>query len=358
MSGLRNDGMKYTSEYINDLTKGQNSCPKLETVAGSKILITGATGLVCSAIVDFLLNYNDTHGAHVTVYIAARSFEKAEKRFGQRMQRPDVVFVEYDALQSIAWDFNVDYVIHGASPANPALYVSQPVETMLANILGLNNILNYAKEHKTNRVLFVSSSEVYGKKESPEPYVENEYGFVDVLNPRACYPDAKRACETLCVSYSKEYKVETVIARLGHVYGPTATENDNRASSYFLHAAASGNNIVMKSAGNQLRSYCYVVDCASAIITILLNGEDCNAYNVANVNSDITIRQLAECIAQTGHVSLCFENPSDRELSSYNLMDNSCLNANKLEALGWKAMFDANEGVDHSIGVIKELCKQ
>ena len=192
MIGLRADDMIYNSTYINDLTSAQKSCPNLGMLKGSSVLITGATGLVCSAIVDFLLNLNDTTDAGITVYVTARSKEKADRRFGDWMKRSDVVFVEYDALKEINWEFCVDYIIHGASPANPALYVKQPVETMLANIIGMQNILDYAKKHNTKRVLFVSSSEVYGRKDNSEPYGDAEYGYVDILNPRACYPSAKR----------------------------------------------------------------------------------------------------------------------------------------------------------------------
>ena len=353
MIGLRADDMIYNSTYINDLTSAQKSCPNLGMLKGSSVLITGATGLVCSAIVDFLLNLNDTTDAGITVYVTARSKEKADRRFGDWMKRSDVVFVEYDALKEINWEFCVDYIIHGASPANPALYVKQPVETMLANIIGMQNILDYAKKHNTKRVLFVSSSEVYGRKDNSEPYGDAEYGYVDILNPRACYPSAKRACETLCASYRAEYGVDGVMVRLGHVYGPTATRSDTRASSQFFYDVIDGHDIVMKSAGSQIRSYCYVVDCVSAIITVLINGESGKAYNISNPASVVTIRKLAEQIARSSGKKVVFENPSDEEKKGYNLMDNSSLDSRLLEDLGWQGLFDLKTGVEHTIKTIE-----
>ena len=324
----------------------------MDLIKDSSVLITGATGLVCSAITDFLLNLNDTIDAGVTVYVAARSKDKAEHRFGTQMMRPDVVFVEYDALRETEWDFTVDYIIHGASPANPVLYAKQPVETMLANLLGMNNILNYTQSHNTKRVLFISSSEVYGIKDNSEPYGDAEYGYVDILNPRACYPSAKRACETLCAAYGSEYGVESVIVRPGHIYGPTATRTDTRASSQFFYDVLDGHDIVMKSAGTQIRSYCYVVDCVSAILAVLLNGEFGKAYNISNSASVVTIRDLAEQIAKSSGKKVVFENPSDEETKGYNLMDNSSLDSRLLESLGWRGLFDLNTGVEHTIKIL------
>ena len=347
--------MNYSSTYLDDLSSVQSACVNLEKLKNTTVLVTGSTGLVCSAVVDFLLNYNDTCGAGINVYVAARSIEKAKERFVLYDGRPDIIFVEYDALNSIDWTFDVDYIIHGASPANPALYVKQPVETMLANFIGLNNILDYSLKHNCKRVLFVSSSEVYGKKDNANPYMTEEYGYVDVLNARSCYPSAKRACETLCVSYMSEFKVDSVIVRLGHIYGPTATRSDVRASSQFFYDVLDGHDIVMKSSGAQLRSYCYVADCVSAIISVLINGESCVAYNISNPDSVVTIRQLAEGIAKCAHMNLQFEPPTDEERKGYNLMENSSLDSSLLCELGWTGQYDLKTGVQHTLDILRGL---
>lgn len=349
MIGSKDKYMNYTLTYMDDLTKIQGAIPSLEKLKKSSFLITGATGLVCSAIVDFLLNLNDTCQVRNTVYLTARSRQKAEERFGERMDRPDVVFLEYDALEEVSWDFDVDYIIHGASPANPVLYNKHPVETMLTNFIGMNNLLLYARKHEVKRTLFVSSSEVYGKKNGAEPYGDNEYGYVDILDPRACYPCAKRACETLCVSYQTEYALDTVVVRLGHVYGPTATREDKRASSQFFFDVLEGNDIIMKSSGAQLRSYIYVPDCVSAIITVLINGKPGSAYNISNPVSIVTIRELAEQIARSSGTRIVFEYPSDEERKGYNLMDNSSLDSANLLLLGWQGMFSLSDGVKHTL---------
>ena len=226
---------------------------------------------------------------------------------------------------------------------------------MLANIIGINNILEYAKKHITERIIYISSSEVYGKKENNNPYKENDYGYVDILNPRASYPSSKKAAETLCVAYYNEYKIKSIIVRPGHVYGPTATIEDNRAATQFFHDVVSGHDIIMKSSGQQLRSYCYVIDCVSAIISVLLNGEICHSYNIANPISNVSIKELAECIANESGKNILFQLASEKEKSGYNLMENSCLDASELIKLGWKGLFDLKTGVRHTLQIMNSL---
>ena len=345
--------MTYTENYLNDLLRVQAAIPHLERLDHSRILITGAGGLICAALVDVLLHRNDTAKAGIQVYAAARNRERIESRFFRWAHRDDFHFVAYDAAEPIAFEERFDYLIHGASPANPAAYQAQPVQTMAANFIGMQNVLRYAVEYGAKRVLYVSSSEVYGKKEGSAPYHEQEYGFVDILNPRACYPSAKRAAETLCAAYAQQYGVDTVIVRPGHVYGPTATPADNRASSQFPRDVLDGKDIVMKSAGTQLRSYCYVLDCASAILAVLLEGKTGQAYNISNRDSVVTIRQMAQAFANAAGRDLIFENPTDAELRSYNLMDNSALDAEELERLGWRGMFDLEDGVKATLDALK-----
>ena len=338
--------MKYTETYLSDLESIARCIPNCHELDHSKILITGAGGLIGSALADFLSRC----AAGSEVFAAARSEEKLKRRFLDTK----VTFVPYDALKPISFDMDVDYIIHAASPANPRLYVEQPVETMLANMLGVNSLLEYARTHMAKRLLYLSSSEVYGKKETALPYRENDYGFLDIKNPRACYPSSKRAAETLLEAYRAEYGVDSVAVRPGHVYGPTATRGDTRASSQFFYDVLDGKEIVMKSAGTQMRSYCYVLDCVSAILTVLLNGESGKSYNISNRSSVCTIRELAECIADAAGSRVVFEKPSDRELAGYNLMDNSSLDAASLTSLGWEGIFDLKTGVAHTLDAIGE----
>lgn len=337
--------MVYTERYLEDLKTIRCAVPGFQRLEGASVLVTGAGGLICSALVDFLLSL----GLGVQVYAAGRSVEKLEARFSHWQEEDGLHLLRYDAMEPLRCQIPFDFLIHGASNASPAAYSTQPVQTMLSNFIGMQQILEHARDTGAKRVLYVSSSEVYGRKEGKEPYREQEYGFVDILNPRACYPSSKRAAETLCAAYTAQYGVDTVIVRPGHVYGPTATPSDDRASSQFPRDVLAGKDIVMKSAGAQLRSYCYVLDCVSAMVAVLLNGEPGKGYNISNRDAVVTIRQMAEAFAKAAGRKILFADPSLAEQKSYNLMDNSALDASSLEALGWKGLFDLASGVEATL---------
>ena len=277
-------------------------------------------------------------------------------RFGEYYDRDYFNYVKYDASKGDnKIDVKADYIIHGASNASPKAIVAEPVETMLSNFNGLYYLLNYAKENGTKRVLYISSSEVYGQKNDGKAFKEDDYGYIDLLNKRNSYSIGKRAAETLCASYYAEYGVESVIVRPGHVYGPTASPNDDRISSAFAYAAVHGEKLVMKSAGTQLRSYCYCLDCASAIIKVLTKGKPVTSYNISNPDSVVTVHQMAEAIAKVGNVELVTEIASDMEKSSFNPMDNSTLEAESLMKLGWRGQFGIEIGVKNTVDILGEI---
>ena len=342
--------------YQDDLERAQELIPELDKMQNARILITGANGLICSAIADFLLCLNDKKDYKIKVFLAARSEKKINGIFGELLKsRNDLTYIKYDANEPITGNETFDYIIHGASNATPATYIQQPVETMVTNFAGIKNVLDYAMNNQTKRVLYISSSEVYGKKLGSSAYKEDEYGFLDILNPRACYPSSKRAAETLCMAYMEEYGVASVIVRPGHIYGPTANDSDNRIASQIPRNILVGQDIVLKSAGTQLRSYCYVIDCLTAILTVLLRGVDGEAYNISNKNSIVTIREMAKAFAKAGDKKVVFEKASDAEEKGFNPMDNSSLNSEKLEALGWKGVFDLNKGTEHTLQCLEAI---
>lgn len=330
--------------YQRDIKKSFTNVLKIEELKNSRILITGATGLVCSAVVDLLVNSD----LNITVYAACRSEKKVVERFEGKVK-----FLLYDATKPIKFDVYVDYIIHGASNASPNLYVNEPVETMQANINGIQNLLEYAHKKSVKKVIYVSSSEVYGRKESLEPFEEDQYGFIDLLNPRSSYSIAKRAAETMCISYHAEYGVPFNVVRLGHIYGPSASRSDKRVSSDFAYKVAEGENLVMKSEGKQIRSYCYSLDCASAILSVLTSGVNGEAYNISNKDSIINIREMAEYLAEAGGVELIFDIPTISEVSAFNPMDNSSLDSTKLESLGWKGIYSAQDGLEHTVKILQ-----
>jgi nucleoside-diphosphate-sugar epimerase len=341
--------------WLHDLDETLQSIPDLSSMAGKSILVTGGTGLIGSALVDLLLHYNNTHKEPIKVCVAGRNQEKAKERFFTFSRKGYLTYTYFDALAYNDIPVDVDYVIDCAGNAYPALMTKEPVETMHGNIQGVDSLLKYSIKHKVKRLLYVSSSEVYGIYPSSQPIKEDQYGYVDELSPRSCYAMGKRASETLCISYGKEYGVESIIARPGHIYGPTTLRNDNRVSSSFAYLAAQGKDLVLKSEGSQVRSYCYCLDCATALLTMLMKGNSLEAYNISDPDSVATIRQLANYIAHAGKVSVVYEKPSGDEELAFNPMINSSLDSTKLSALGWRPSFSITVGMENTINILKEI---
>ena len=223
----------YKSElWISDIDRVIEANPCISTLSGKSVMITGINGLVCSAIADILIRYNETHDLPVIIFAAGRSEKRIKERFDKYFERNYFCYIAYDATSPyFDCPLTADYIIHGASNSSPDRITKEPVETILSNIIGLNALLNYAKNRGVERLLYISSSEIYGAKEDNKPYKEGQYGFIGLLKSRSSYSVGKRAAETLCVSYSDEYDIESVIIRPGHIYGPTATKEDKHVSS-------------------------------------------------------------------------------------------------------------------------------
>lgn len=338
--------LQESKTYKNDLQRAEKSI-NLKSLANKTIFITGGLGLIGSAIIDVLLVYGQTG----RIYVGARNYNQFKKRFGGFN---NVSYVSYNALEKLQLDKKVDYIIHGAGVASPELYSLNPVETMLSNFEGIHSLLEYAKNQNVERVLYISSSEVYGKKNIQESFSESTYGEINIDNIRSSYAIAKRASEMLCRAYYKEFGINVVIARPGHIYGPSAKKNDKRISSEFAFQAAMGKNLIMKSSGLQKRSYCYSIDCAIQILTVLINGENNQAYNIGH-DEVITIRKMAEILAKAGNTRLLTMKASEEDKKSFNPMNNCSLDNSKVKALGYKDTFTVEEGLIHTVEILREV---
>ena len=335
------------NEYESILKILNSDIDKLEN---KSTLITGANGLIGSYIVDFLDYLNTKYNKNIKIYALSRSINKLKKRF---KNTETVKLIEQDLNDILNIDFSCDYIIHAASNAHPLAFSLEPATTMKTNFIGTINLLEYAKNHNS-KFLYISTGEIYGNNEN-EPFKETDFGLIDTLSARACYPESKRACETLCISYKNQYEIKVNIARLCYIYGANITETNSRADAQFLRNAIMKQDIVLKSEGKQKRTYCYVADCTSAILTILLKGKSGEAYNVANPDSIVSVKEYAQNLADIANVKLKFELPDEIEKRGYSKQEDSILDSSKLQALGWSAKYDIKEGIEHTYKIKKEM---
>lgn len=331
--------------YLDDIKKcGQIDLP-WETLDGCNILVVGATGLIGSCLIDVLMSKKDRK---YHIYAMGRNENRAKTLFSKYKNDNKFHLILHDITTALKNNIQFQYIIDGASNASPFDFSNHPVEIMRTNLLGIFHLLDYGLAHGVRRLLYVSSGEIYGQGDGGI-FSEKDSGFVDSMKARSCYPSSKRAAETICSSYKDEYGIDVVVARPCHIYGPCFTEKDNRVYAQFIKSILDNQDIILKSDGTQFRSWCYVVDCVSALLTILLKGNSGEAYNIADPNSNISIKTLAEIIARIGKKKVLFVKPSDQDIKSYNPINKSVFNVEKLFSLGWDVSNSIEENIKKTI---------
>ena len=305
---------------------------------GKTILVTGATGLIGKLCVKSLLN----SGYNTQVIALVRDEEKAKNIFRESKR---LTYLVQDINQRINTTRRVDYIIHAASTTSSKDFVEKPVETIYTAINGSRNILEFAKNKRLEGMVYLSSLEIYGVNEK-ENIKEEDYGYIDILNPRSSYSESKKMVETMCISYGTEYGVPVKIARLAQTFGAGVSISDNRVFAQFAKAIINKENIILHTKGETKRNYCYTTDAVRGIFTILTKGENNNAYNVANENSYCSISEMAHLLENEYTKG---EYKIDEVNRGYNPTVKIALNTEKLNALGWEAKVNLKEMFDRLI---------
>lgn len=323
---------------------------------GKSILITGATGLIGSLIVKALACRNRLYDDNIKIYAMVRNLEKARKIFMELESRKNFRFVCCDITGEYELPNNLNYIVHAASMTSSKDFVIKPVETIQTAVFGTNELLKKATAMALDGFLYLSSLEVYGTPRDGDINISESYsGYIDSLQVRSSYSEGKRMVECLCASYASEYKVPVKIARLTQTFGTGVSYNDGRVFAQFARAAIDGKNIILKTKGETLRSYCYVADAATAILLILVKGAVGEAYNVANEKTAISIADMAKFVCENfsgGKSRVVFDIVEDAGKLGYNPVMKICLDASKLKALGWNACFDLEQMFKRTIGSI------
>ncbi len=340
--------------YRQDLENAWRGIVNRERLSSKKVLITGATGLIGSFMTDLLLYANRIQGMEIDIYILARDEKRVTKRFASSLGVEKFHCIFQDVTKALNLKGSLDYIIHAAGDGFPSAFRTAPVETMTPALLGTYQLLQYARKVELEKFLYISSGEVYGKlPAAKQAFEEKDCGYLDSMAVRSCYPMAKRCAETLCVSFSEQYHVPVVIARPSHVYGACTSIHDNRATVQFLNAVLEGKNVILNSHGRQMRSYTYVADCVSGVFTILLNGADREAYNVANRISRLTIAEFARILAETAQTRCEIRIPSEEEKREYTPIEYAVLDSSKLEKLGWRGQYPIYKGIRQMLEIKK-----
>lgn len=326
--------------------------PGVSRLCGHRVLLSGSTGLLGCCLIDALMSYN-RQGADITVYAMGRNRDKAAARLGEYFADSHFHFLEHDACEPLADVPDVDYIIPLASNTHPLAYSQYPVETIRINVRGAEYALRKAVACGAT-VLYPSSVEVYGNARGDDMFSEYYTGQLSLASARSCYPESKRVSEALCQSYKVEFGASVRIVRLSRVFGPTMLMSDSKASSQFLLKALNGEDIVLKSKGEQQFSYTYMADAVAAMLYVLLHGKDGEPYNVACPACNVRLKDFAALCAEWAGRQVVYDLPSDAEQRGFSIATRALLDNSRLTALGWRPQYTMRDAVARTLSILKQ----
>ena len=315
---------------VEDIKDFVSSFVLAEELHNASFLVTGGTGLIGSLLIRCLLALNK----NIHVIAPVRNRVKAETLYTEyasnvKILECDLLTFDYDTVG------NVDYIVHCAAPTASRFFVNHAVETFHCIVQGTTILLEYAKKHKVKSFVYLSSLEVYGNvKNDSEVITEEQQGYLNPMSLRSSYPMAKRAAETLCHLYAKEFHVPVKIARLTQTTGAGIARDDNRVIAQFARLTAEGKDIVLHTTGESARPYCYTIDAITALLYILLKGNNGEAYNVSGKETYVSVYDMAMFVKDTFNSGINVRIELD-DTMGYAPVTKLRLSTEKLESLGW-----------------------
>lgn len=320
----------------------------------SVFLVTGATGLIGSLLVQAIAVAGEKRRKHFRVIAVGRNEEKAKNLFDT--YGDEIRFVQADVQAALPDLGKVDYIVHAASPTGSRFFIEKPVETIMTAVEGTRNLLELAAEKQVKKFVYLSSLEVYGTPDDKKTYVtEKDYGYLDPMQVRSSYSEGKRMVECLCRAYAEEFHVPVAVARLSQTFGPGVSYTDGRVFAEFARCAIEGRDIILHTPGRTIRTYCATTDAVKALLVLLAKGETGEAYNVSNMETAISIRDMAELVATLSDcpIKVVIESEDDGAKFGYNPEMIIRLDTSKLQKLGWQTEMGLKEMFTRLIGSMK-----
>lgn len=317
---------------------------------GKTVLVTGANAMLGTYTAYFFLFLAKEKNISVKTVVLTRTLSKTEILYKDFLGENYFDIINQDIVMPIHYGGSVDYIFHFAGNASPKFINTDPVGILKSNLIGTMNVLELAKEKQSSRLLFASTREVYGAV-SATTLTETSFGYLDPMENRSCYPESKRAAESLLRSYFIQFGVNSVSVRIAHSYGPgMKIDNDGRVMADFISNAVHRQDIVLKSTGDAVRAFCYVSDTVVGMILALLKGKAGEAYNLANELEPYPIRDVANLICNSfpeRNINVVFT--GEQPNGGYCNYPRVALDMTKIEELGFKPQVNLNEGVKRTV---------
>lgn len=323
-----------------------------ESLCNQTFLITGATGLIGSVLVKCLVELNRQYQLGTRIIAVVRNTRKAELLFADEWSEIDVCQLKLNEITKETIDCTVDYIVHLASPTASKYFVENPVETLQTIFDGTRSVLEFAKSLPICKMVYASSLEVYGTNQTDDMLNEIFQGYVNPIEIRSSYNIGKRVAECLCHSYAIEYGVSVVMARMTQTFGAGVEYEDNRVFAQFARCAIEERNIELHTTGETCRMYCYTIDVVSAILYLLIRGKGGEAYNVANKDTYISIRDMAELV-RSHFCPRIDVKIVKKDNQGYAPVTKLRLDTRKIETLGWRPHYNLVEMFDRLIDYLR-----
>lgn len=252
------------------------------------IVVTGGAGFLGSNLCDVLIKNNEK------VICVDNLFTGSKDNIEHLLTNGNFEFINHDIIEPLFLDtLMIDQIYNLACPASPIQYQINPVRTIKANTIGVINMLGLAKKHRA-RILQASTSEVYGDP-LEHPQKESYKGNVNTIGPRSCYDEGKRVAETLFFDYRRQHNLDIKVARIFNTYGPRMYENDGRVVSNFIVKALKNEPLEIYGNGLQTRSFCYVSDLITGLVTFMNTENFTGPVNIGNP-IELEVKELAKKI--------------------------------------------------------------
>lgn len=309
-------------------------------------LVTGGAGFIGSHLCDALIE----RGEHVLCVDNLVTGDK--KNISHLLPHPNFTFIEADVVKSFSHDLDhIDYIYHLASPASPPQYRRLAIETLLVNSIGTYQMLEFAQRQNAF-FLLASTSEIYGNP-LEHPQTESYYGNVNPVGVRACYDEGKRFAEAITMEYVRKYRLKARIIRIFNTYGPRMQRDDGRVVSNFINQAISCKSLTIYGDGSQTRSFCYISDMVTGIISVMKKkGIDGEVINLGNPDEQ-TIEEIGKRILMMTKSSSQLIKTQKKQTDDPERRKPNIAKAQKL--LGWSPCVTLQEGLQQTIGYFKQI---
>ena len=339
---------------IDDFNSILNSELNVEKFRNTNFFITGATGLIGSLLVKFLLYANEKKNLNIEIYAMIRNQAKADMIY-KDMDRENLHFViAHLGKNDLDCSADIDYLIHPAAVTQSKLMISQPVETIKTAVNGTEEILKFAVGKHVKSMVYVSSMEVYGQINKEDKVNEKDLGYIDLTSPRSSYPESKRMCELLCTAYSSEFDLNVSVARLAQTFGAGILPTENRVFAQFAKSVINNEDIILHTDGKSEGNYVYTADAIKGLLFLLLKGKKAEAYNISNEANHMSILQMAQLVANnfgSGISKVKIEIPKTN--MGYAPEIHMWLDNSKMKSLGWNPSYDMTESYRRMINWIE-----